>query len=879
MKLIRSFLGIAGFLAVFAVASTAVGQLLFDSWITYGVDKQPTCIVAADIDGDGDLDLIIGHNQGGINGPTVVVMENLGNFVFRRKYTLYPKSGVYALSVLDLDGNGYPDILTANPGTSTVDFFRNLGPGKGFALPVECRVGRTPLSVAAGELDNDNYPDVLCANYTSGTISIIRNRGAGTFPAESTKVASYAPRSLVLFDMDNDGDSDIAVSVNVNPKNQFQGVNGIVVFQNDTFPNGQTGAINDSARKFYRIPVGSDTSKTNTRFHPYQVIAADFDGDGYTDLAVADSAGTVPPDTFPQPYVSVFINNRDRRFKAPVNYPVGYGCRSIAAADVDKDGYMDIIAVNMADGTVSVLKNNGDGTFAPRKDFLTPNNPPAVIATGDFNGDGYPDLAVVSYTGATVALMRNKGNGDFEVGTEYSTGTANLPQGLAAGDLNGDGRPDVVVANQGLNQVTVHLNDGTGQFISPGLQDTLHRISTPSPKQIALADLDGDGDLDLAVVNQDKDFVTNANVVSIMKNNGSGGFSGAVNYPVGPPGGGEFPRGIVARDLNGDGFIDLAVADYGTNSVTVLMNKGDGTFVRRNIPGDLDGDGSVTLADVILEMNCVFLSSGTCSLTVADVNGDGVVSPPDMVYMLRKVFQNRLLPCSGFRTGRLPVDITAADFNGDGYIDLVTVDQGDNDDLDSVTVLFNDGTGAFPTRANYVVGSFPTAVATADFNGDGHPDIAVTVAGTGTRADTALVVLINKGDGTFTTDPADSLHFHRYLPAPGPVALTVGDMNMDGKLDIVTANSDRSSISFFAGNGDGIFAPAIEYGCGISPQGVVATDINGDGDLDLVVTNLRMVSQPTSGGFTVLRNLTIPPVLNAGGKFIVTESTVKPHRK
>jgi hypothetical protein len=192
----------------------------------------------------------------------------------------------------------------------------------------------------------------------------------------------------------------------------------------------------------------------------------------------------------------------------------------------------------------------------------------------------------------------------------------------------------------------------------------------------------------------------------------------------------------------------------------------------------------------------------------------------------------------------------------------VTANSGSNSNPDSVTVLFNDGSAGFGNRADYQVGSVLTAVAAADLDGDGFCDLAVTAAGYAEVEDTAVVIFRNNGDGSFTKGA-------RLLPGAGPRDVIAADINNDGRPDLITADSARSAVSFFANTGVGtlldstFFAPAQQYGAGINPRFVCAADFDADGDLDLAVTNLRMVNPPTAGpahgSFTVLKNVGVVP--------------------
>ncbi|MGH8004763.1 MAG: FG-GAP repeat domain-containing protein, partial [Limisphaerales bacterium] len=557
MKLVRLILFGTGFLVFLFAATAAIAQQLFDSWITYSIDKQPRSVQSADMDADGDLDLIIGHFQGRGGLATVIVMENDGAGFFALGHTLYPTTGgVVSVEVFDLDGDGDLDVLSASPATGKLNLFRSKGPGNGFELPLECRAGPGTSEVTAGFLDADGFPEVLAVNQSEGTLSIYKNRGSAAYPAESVKVVGVRPRSMQLFDMDNDGDNDIAASVGVirgnSPSDPYVGFNGFVLFDNQG-----NGAIDDSSRVLYKIANPSAPTLLDTALNPLKILTADFNNDGFKDLALVGSASTAT-----QPgrnVVCVFLNRQDGTFAAnpalslPGRYTVVFGAASITAADVDADGDQDIVSANQNDGTVSVLKNNGNGTFAAKTDFLTPNNPPSVVSGGDYDGDGDYDLAIVSLNGASFAVMRNIGNGSFEVGTEFSTSSASEPVGIACGDLDGDGDNDLAAALFNRPQISVHLNTGAGSFpATPPLY-----ITGGGPIAITMANLDGDSDLDLAVANR------GSSDLSVLLNNGNGTFALAVNYSTGS---GSFPVDISAGDLDGDADIDLATANSGTST-------------------------------------------------------------------------------------------------------------------------------------------------------------------------------------------------------------------------------------------------------------------------------------------------------------------------
>ena len=320
-------------------------------------------------------------------------------------------------------------------------------------------------------------------------------------------------------------------------------------------------------------------------------------------------------------------------------------------------------------------------------------------------------------------------------------GAGSNPNSVTVGDFNGDGKLDLVVANEGSGNVSILLGNGNGTF-----QAAMDYGAGTDPDSVAVGDFRGDGKLDLVVANG------GSNNVSILLGNGDGTFQAAVNYGVGS---GSAPMSVAAGDFNGDGKLDLAVANEFSNNVSILLGNGDGTF-----------------------KTAVNYGAGSTLFAVA-----------------------------------------VGDFNGDGKLDLAVADAVS----DYVSVLLGNGDGTFKTAVQYVAGLEPLSVAVADFNGDGKLDLAVA-----NYEGNNVSILLGKGNGTFQA----AVNYG--TGTPGSVA--VGDFNGDGKLDLVVVggvNSDNVSVvALLLGNGDGTFQAAVNYGTGADTS-VALGDFNGDGRLDL----------------------------------------------
>jgi hypothetical protein len=385
---------------------------------------------------------------------------------------------------------------------------------------------------------------------------------------------------------------------------------------------------------------------------------------------------------------------------------VGNFPSAVIAGNFDGNGTLDLAATNQSDNTVSILLNNGNGTFQTHVDYKTGTAPVALVV-GDFNGDGILDLAVANSTAGTVSILLGNGNGTFQGKHDFSTGTGTQnPVWLAVGDFNGDGNLDLAVANETGNAISILLGNGEGSFTLKSSP------TTASPASVAVGDFNGDGFLDLVVSN------STANTVSILLGNGDGTFqAGTVLTNIKSD-----PHCVAVADYNGDGILDLAIANETSNTTLLAFGNGDGTFK---------------------------------------------------------------LPLTVYSTGTGPAVEVAADLNGDGYLDLLTSNLSTQS---TFSYLLNDGDGTFQFHINYGTGDSPLGLTVGDFNNDGMLDIAVAAS---TENTTGAITIM-------TQVPAVSASPTSLKFTSTPVGITSAGQNLT-----ITNNTSKSvQISSIVAAGD-----------------------------------------------------------------------------
>lgn len=698
-----------------------------------------------------------------------------------------------------------------------------------------------PLSVssyvsdmAVADVNGDGKPDLVVVNWYDGNLGVLLGNGDGTFEPQQTVYDGYHPWLVTAADVNGDGKPDLVV-VDA----------GTYDSSTQKWENGNVSILLGKGDGTFASPQSFDDG-----YNPQSVVVADVNGDGKPDLLV-DNAGTYNSTTgnYDNAGTAVLLGNGNGAFGNPQIVTASQGL--MAVADVNGDGKADLLVesagtYNSTTGKydnagVNVLLGNGDGTFQNPQFVAVGNAPLSGLMVTDVNGDGKPDLVVVNrstydsttgkYDNASVNVLLGKGDGTFQNAKTTSI-AGDLTYSMQVADVNGDGIPDLVASDEYGSQVGVMLGIGDGYFQAPQTSQVFSYGWKPS---LAVADFNGDGKPDIVAASG------YGGQVAVLLGNGDGAFqSPQPSHAVAT--GTSFPSVTVA-DVNKDGNPDLITAGgffSSSSSASLLLGNGDGTF---QPPQTIKG--------------------ASYSVTVADLNGDG---KPDLIDATGKVFLG-----NGDGTFQRPKSISkgslnvlaVVDVNGDGKPDVLTSSYDYDSHSTTLSLWLGKGDGAFQTGQSLY--TFKNAwglkvlteaddkgdgkVSLPDINGDGKPDLVVSYYSTNNNgyysSNSYTRVLLGKGDGAFQSP--------QNVPNGSSNVLAVADVNGDGKSDLITANYDYSdhstTVTVLLGDSDGSFQPVQTTipGYFSTYNGVFVADVNGDGKPDLVVSNYWSYSSGTYG--------------------------------
>jgi hypothetical protein len=637
----------------------------------------------------------------------------------------------------DFNGDGKLDWVVANAGDNSLDLY--LGNGDGTAqLPIIIPVlGQSPVAVAAADLNGDKKLDLVVAEADSGTIGVLFGNGDGTFQPEVQILLDVAPVALAIADLNGDGHPDLLAGID----------------STDTQLNFFAAFLNNGSGHF-----GSPIFAPNP--------APEFlDGDN---LSVAD------------------VNND--------------GIPDVLVAGTNAEGTV-----------VQMFIGKGDGTFTAGQQVDESSGPVRDVTNAvlvDVNGDGCADVVDVD-TVALIHIFPGDCKGNFDNQTNFQVyGSGDIGFGLAVADINGDGQLDIIVGGvqkgapggffgtETGNTVSVRYGNGKGHF-GPA---QVYR-GDPGMFALAIADLQGNGHPDVITANQD------ANTTTVYVNNGSGNFGpplgGYDGFEEGPqisPIGSPDSRFEVA-DINGDGKPDLGLIELadslgGDVNIAVMLNQGSGQFSTPILSASIVPFTGLTVGDFIF---ADFRKTGQPDF-LAELFDGTAASSPRLVYA-----QNM---GNGQFGAAVPLPFTAqgdfgvgaigvGDFNKDGNLDFaVTTATGPTGNPDQLTVYLGHGDGTFTQsyQVNFGSGSagdlWPQGLWVGDANGDGKQDIYVwlynNVFVPGTPGGRDLFQFLGNGDGTF--QPAQKV-------LQDLSAMTMVDLNHDGRLDVIDIESASTLIA------------------------------------------------------------------------------------
>ncbi|MBU8934421.1 MAG: VCBS repeat-containing protein [candidate division Zixibacteria bacterium] len=813
--------------------------------------------------------------------------EGLDVFVIDSQYTLAQTVRQVIPAFFDYDG--FPDIVAIRS-DDTVNVFLNQGDGtygEGIASP---NGGATSQQSIAGDFTGNGVTDIMVSHSSGNGVRTMSGNGDGTFNYDSDCLLSSFPRDICKGDFDGDGDLDIAVALYTgfgSPDSIAILINsGTGVFSIDTsfaVPVGDNlyniesgdftndgvldlaAVVHDNAfLTIFKGDGSGDFNMSDSIFEvgarPWDVTTGDMDGDGNLDIICASSSGLGIPSS-----VSVLLNsgNGNGYFQDKNDYYAGGDSTyTIALGDLNADGYLDVITGHMWLDSAWILLNNGDGSLGTPQIIELPE--PYNLAIVDVSGDGRLDLLSCGGNDLTVMFGATTPNVvstspdqneldvlsgtsiSVEFNTDIDTTTISSSTFLVSGSMTGlrtgsysynaatktstfDPDDDFAVGEEVTVIVTTEVQASEGLFLESAFVWTFtcevpsggasFLVSAPiyddrkavSP---AAGDFDGDGDIDLAMSGGDQDSIY------IWENDGTGSYSlTSVTYLST----GSEASDLAVADFNNDNDLDLVVAGYSPHGFTILNGNGgnssftEGTFypdissgVNCVCPADFNADGWMDVAvGVYVQGLDIYLNDGTGELFVASEMGT---------------------------SSEYSVDLVAADFDEDGFMDFAEVCSNEDDSM--VWVHIGVGDGTFAASVPYDGARKPLAIVAADFNNDGHVDIA-SHGSYSILAENDFAVIFGDGQGHFSAKTT--------LPVPSHTAMLMGtgDIDGDGDLDIVTV---RNRISLYVNDGEGVFtfdSSLVPPIFGFASQGyndLVLADLTDNGQLDLAFCGINEFS-------------------------------------
>jgi hypothetical protein len=515
-------------------------------------------VVAADLNGDGAMDLLVAA-QG---ADALNLLLGIGDGTFdTTSAPLAVGSGPRFVLVHPLNTDGLPDIITVNRDSNDVSILLSNATG-GYDPPVSVLVGVNPRAAVLTNLNGDTFPDLVVSNPGSGELSILLGLEGGAFGAQTRIAVDGAPTRLAAGDFNGDGHGDVAAIL-------FDMAAGVPIDEIAVLLGDGAGGLG-APRVF------------GGRGRTIDVVAVNIRGSAALDLVTANSFSDD---------IGILTGRGDGTFATDERFPVGGRPRVIAAADFNKDGAPDLAVLNQGTADISILLGKKDTTFGPET-TLTFTGTPRAMDTADFNKDGNTDLVVTDLVGGAVAVYLGRGDGTFIPQRRFLVeGGGSDARSVSTLDMDGDGHVDIVVGNAARDSVSILLGDGTGSFGAATEFDARN-----FPLAVNAADLNGDGQGDVVFINgidpDDPGAAQNPRVRPLL-GIGEGALEEAATN--GPYRVDANPIDLALYDLDGDGDLDGVTAHGSLNFLNVLAAGGGGQFLAGTILRAGNSPNSVAL--------------------------------------------------------------------------------------------------------------------------------------------------------------------------------------------------------------------------------------------------------------------------------------------